>query len=157
MSDTSMIDAVSVESMTALLQSAGYRVTPSEQGDVVQLLSASQGVGFALRFGNRRSDTEYLDYTLSCALRVQGALPPALVNDWNSQKRFARLSHQAGFLLLEQDVIVAGGVSEGCLRANAEIWDRLLQEFILFLKQYIAQPADADAAADADAVETETA
>ncbi|AJD50042.1 hypothetical protein S7S_18150 [Isoalcanivorax pacificus W11-5] len=155
MSDTAMIDAVSVESMTTLLQSAGYRVTPSEQGDVVQLLSASQGIGFALRFGNRRNDTEYLDYTLSCALRVQGELPPALVNDWNRQKRFARLSHQAGFLLLEQDVIVAGGVSEGCLRANAEIWDRLLQEFILFLKQYIAQPVEAAAPMDVD--ETETA
>lgn len=148
MSDTAMIDAVSVESMTTLLQSAGYRVTPSGQGDPVQLLSASQGIGFALRFGNRRNDTEYLDYTLSCALRVQGELPPALVNDWNSQKRFARLSHQAGFLLLEQDVMVAGGVSEGYLRASTEIWDRLLQEFILFLKQYLVPTANADTTAD---------
>ncbi|WP_163010289.1 YbjN domain-containing protein, partial [Pseudomonas viridiflava] len=85
-----------------LLQSAGYRVTVSEQNGMVQLLSASQGVGFAVRLGNPAAeDGHYLDYTLSCALRVQGELPAGLAERWNVEKRFARLTVQGAFLVLE--------------------------------------------------------
>ena len=45
---------VSAERLQEVLQSAGYRVTVSEQNGMVQLLSASQGVGFAARMGNQR-------------------------------------------------------------------------------------------------------
>lgn len=76
---------------------------------------------------------------------MQGELPPGLAERWNVEKRFARLTVQGVFLVLELDVILAGGVSENYLRATAELWDRLLQEFLLFLR--------AEAGADTDAVE----
>ncbi|MFP3757907.1 YbjN domain-containing protein, partial [Cupriavidus sp. SIMBA_020] len=76
----------------------------------------------------------YLDYTLSCVLQVQGELPAELVANWNRTKRFARLASHGAFLALEMDVVVAGGVSERHLRSTVELWDRLIQEFLLHLR-----------------------
>ena len=44
MTDSNLILDVSAERLQEVLQSAGYRVTVSEQNGMVQLLSASQGV-----------------------------------------------------------------------------------------------------------------
>jgi hypothetical protein len=158
MAEAGLILDVNAERLQALLQSVGYRVTLSEQNGAVQLLSASQGVGFAARMGNpAQHDGHYLDYTLSCALRVQGEVPAGLAERWNVEKRFARLSVQGVFLVLELDVIVAGGVSESYLRATTELWDRLLQEFLLFLRaNATGQDGEAAPAPDANA-ETEAA
>ena len=84
MTDSNLILDVSAERLQEVLQSAGYRVTVSEQNGMVQLLSASQGVGFAARMGNPAlPEGQFLDYTLSCALRVQGELPAGLAERWN--------------------------------------------------------------------------
>lgn len=40
--------------------------------------------------------------------------------------------------MLEMDVLVAGGVSQGYLRTAVELWDRLMREFLLFLRNYTA-------------------
>jgi hypothetical protein len=118
---------------------------------VVQLLSASQGIGYAARFGNAAQEAgAYLDYTLSCALRVLGDLPEGQVGRWNSTKRFARLAQQGPFLVLEMDVFVAGGVTEAHLRVSTEIWDRLLQEFLLFLRNFAAQAVQEQAQVEAE-------
>ncbi len=142
---TELVQSISIDHLTDLLQSSGYRVTSSEQNGQTQLLSATQGIGFALRFGNPTPElNQYLDYTLSCALRVQGDLPSDLVSQWNITKRFARLARQGDFLVLEMDVIVAGGVTDAYLRATTELWDHLLQQFLLFLRTFAAQPDTAD-------------
>ncbi|MBN3821751.1 YbjN domain-containing protein, partial [Paraburkholderia sp. Se-20369] len=125
-----------------VFRGAGYRVTATEQNGAVQLMSASQGVGFAVRFGNalppaaqgEPAAPRYLDYTLGCVLQVQGDLPAQLVGDWNRTKRFARLASHGPFLALEMDVIVAGGVSVRYLRSTIELWDRMVQEFLLHLR-----------------------
>ena len=52
---------------------------------------------------------------------------------------------QGAFLVLELDVIVAGGVSENYLLATTELWDRLLQEFLLFLRANAAPGAGEEA------------
>lgn len=130
-----ILDVVAVEQLADLFKASGYRVTPAEQNGIVQLMSASQGVGFAVRFGNAAATPDsYLDYTLSCALQVQGDLPMELVSSWNRTKRFARLSSTGQFLLLEMDVVVAGGVTERHLSSTIELWDRLIQEFLLHLR-----------------------
>lgn len=149
MTETTMIETLTTERLQALLQGMGYRVTLSGQEGEPQLLSASQGIGFAVRPGNPAPvEGEFLDYTFSCVLRVQGEIPQALANAWNTQKRFARVSIQGTFLVLEYDVIVAGGVSEAYLRATTELWDRLLQELIMFLRDFTAaEPQSEDAPA----------
>lgn len=55
---------------------------------------------------------------------------------WNASRRFARLSLQGEFLVMEMDVVVAAGVSADHLRSHLELWDRLLQEFIVYLREY---------------------
>lgn len=139
MSDMTMIHALSTERLQELLHSMGYRVTVSERAGQRQLLSAAQGIGFAVRPGNpAKTEGEFIDYTLSCALRVQGELPAGLTSTWNIGKRFSRLTSQGEFLVLEKDVIITGGVSQNYLRATADLWDRLLQEFVLFLREYVS-------------------
>jgi hypothetical protein len=144
MTQAQLIDHVSAQSLTDLLQNAGYRVNRSEQNDIVQLLSASQGIGYSVRFGNPASAAgEYVDFTFSCALRVQGELPEGLAQMWNASRRFARLAVQGEFLVMEMDVVVAAGVSADHLRSNLELWDRLLQEFIVYLREYSQKAAQA--------------
>ncbi|GLU35588.1 YbjN domain-containing protein [Trinickia caryophylli] len=133
--EKALLTEASVDRVAECFKSAGYRVTLAEQAGVTQLMSASQGIGFAVRFGNAGTEPgTFIDYTLSCVLRVQGELPPELVAGWNATKRFARLSLQGAFLVLEMDVVVAGGVSVRHLRATIELWDRLIQEFLLHLR-----------------------
>ncbi|MGG5540083.1 YbjN domain-containing protein [Burkholderia vietnamiensis] len=155
------IEAVSAERLAEILRRAGYRVTVAEQNGAMQLMSASQGVGFGVRFGNPAVGVPpaidaarivYLDYTLSCVLQVQGELPAELVANWNRTKRFARLASHGAFLALEMDVVVAGGVSERHLRSTVELWDRLIQEFLLHLRNRpaLAEQEAAARAADAD-------
>jgi len=144
MTEVTLIETVSADSLTKLLQDAGCRVNRTEQNAVVQLLSASQGVGYAVRFGNRalNQEGEFLDFTFSCALRIQGELPAGLAERWNATRRFARLSVQGEFLVMEKDVVVADGVSEKHLLGSLLLWDRLLQEFIVYLRDYSRNDAE---------------
>jgi hypothetical protein len=137
MTAQTLILSITPEQLGELLQAAGYRVNRTEQGTVVQLLSASQGIGFAVRFGNpAATEGSFLDFTFSCALRIEGELPEGLVQVWNASRRFARLSRQGDFLVMEMDAIVAAGVSEDHVRGVLELWDRLLQEFVVYLRDY---------------------
>ncbi|AZE48835.1 hypothetical protein C4K04_3163 [Pseudomonas chlororaphis] len=144
-----LIASVTPQSLTELLQGAGYRVNQTEQNGIVQLLSASQGIGYAVRFGNAAAaQGSYVDFTFSCALRVQGELPAGLAELWNASRRFARLSVQGEFLVMEMDAVVAG-VGHDHLRSQLELWDRLLQEFIVYLRDYSQHAARLQAQADA--------
>ncbi|MCB2250271.1 YbjN domain-containing protein [Pseudomonas chlororaphis] len=144
-----LIASVTPHSLTELLQGAGYRVNQTDQNGVVQLLSASQGIGYAVRFGNPAAEQgSYVDFTFSCALRVQGELPAGLAELWNASRRFARLSLQGEFLVMEMDVVVAG-VGHDHLRRQLELWDRLLQEFIVYLRDYSQHAARLQAQAEA--------
>ncbi|CAI8745159.1 YbjN domain-containing protein [Pseudomonas chlororaphis] len=150
MTTAQYITHVSAEHLTELMQASGYRVNRSEQNAVVQLLSASQGIGYAVRFGNAAKEAgSYFDFTFSCALRVQGELPAGIAERWNASRRFARMSIQGEFLVMEMDVTVAAGVSPDHLRSNLELWDRLLQEFITYLRDYSQQAARLQAEEDA--------
>ena len=146
---TQLITQVSPQSLTDVLQAAGYRVNQTEQNGIVQLLSASQGIGYAVRFGNPAAEQgSYVDFTFSCALRVQGELPAGVAERWNATRRFARLSLQGEFLVMEMDVVVAG-VGATHLRSQLELWDRLLQEFIVYLRDF-SQTAQATPATVAE-------
>ena len=108
-----------------------------------------------MRFGNAAAEQgSYVDFTYSCALRVQGELPKGLAEVWNASRRFARLSLQGEFLLMEMDVVVAG-VGAAHLRSQLELWDRLLQEFIVYLRDYSQQAAQLQAQASAAPVDEE--
>ncbi len=141
-----MYESISIDELAELLRASGYRVTPAEQNGHTQLMSASQGIGFAVRFGNRAQAQDeaqhFFDFTLGCVMQVQGDIPADLVPSWTRTKRFARLSNQGQFLVLELDVVVSGGVSARHLTSMIALWDRMMQEFILHLRN---RPAMAEA------------
>lgn len=140
--------------LRSTLQGAGYRVTETTgpNGEPV-LASATNGLGFEVRLfnaltparaGDEGAKDAFADAGLRTAFRVEGELPLALVNHWNATHRFARLLLAGEWLVFEMDMIVLGGVLADNLRAQIEIWDRLIVELIGFLRAELpklARPA----------------
>jgi len=142
MSDTPIVK-LSLETLRGALQQVGYRV--EEVTDPVThlpyLRSATGGLAFDVRPGNRLSDADqsFVDVAFTAILQVQGELPLEVVNRWNTMRRFARLQLSQPFLVLCLDVSVAGGVMPNHLRGQVEIWDRLVQELITYLREELRQ------------------
>ena len=143
-----MTDAIihdfTIEGLRDVLQQAGYRAeTFTDASGATHLRSATSGLPFDVRLGNRLGNdgARYVDATLMAAFQVQGELPPALVNTWNNTRRFGRLHFDRGLLILDLDLVVAGGVMPAHLRALIEIWDRLIQELIPYLRTELSQSA----------------
>lgn len=126
------------------LQQAGCRAAEvrHQQDEVIE--SALQGLGFTVAFGNRLPDEggeRYVDCAFRCVLRIQGDFPEEKVALWNRDRRFARLARHGDALVLSLDVLPAGGVSSAWLRAQVELWDLLLREYLRFLQAPAAEAA----------------
>src|ERR1700733_7119634 len=157
MSDT-MLTKLSLDGVREALQQAGYRVETLTDpvANATYLRSATSGLAFDVRAGNRLAadDQGFVDIAFSAVLQVQGDLPLELVNRWNVSRRFARLQFSAPFLVFCMDVSAAGGVSSNYLRAQIEIWDRLAQDLIAYLRDELRKlgaPNNAGAAPQANA------
>ncbi|MDM0005669.1 YbjN domain-containing protein [Variovorax sp. J22G73] len=132
-----MLDAVTPEQVSDAIKAAGAAVTTIEQDGVVRLHSASHGIGFQVLWGNPVTTTQYTDFTLSCPLHVQGGtLPEAVLAAWHRTKRFARVAQHGDFVVLEMDVVVAGGVSPAYLAFAVRLWMQMMGEFFLHLRNY---------------------
>lgn len=142
MSDVS-ITKLTLDSLRESLQQVGYRVetTTDPVSGVAYLRSATGGLAFDIRPGNQLPDADggFVDAAFTAVLQVQGELPLDLVNRWNATRRFARLQLSQPFLVFCLDVSVAGGVMPDHLRAQIEIWDRLVQELIGYLRDELRQ------------------
>jgi hypothetical protein len=73
-------------------------------------------------------------------------VPPDLIASWTRTRRFSRLWAQPPYLVLAMDVSIAGGVRPEHLRSQIELWDRLIQELVLYLR-LAAAPENTSAAA----------
>jgi hypothetical protein len=134
MSETS-IATFSLDGFRELLQQCGYRVEIVDaQGDQPAFLrSSTAGLAFDIRPGSLAA--EFTDATFLAGLQVQGELPLDMVNRWNASRRFARLHLMSGFLVLSMDISIFGGVTPGFVRSHVEIWDRLIQDLVPYLRQ----------------------
>ena len=142
-----IIVSLSHERLRDILQEAGYRVETLTDpvANVTYLRSATNGLGFEVRPGNLiAGGGEFVDLVLVAVLQVQGNLPLDLVNRWNAGRRFARLQLSRPFLALTLDVSVAGGVALNHLRAQIEIWDHLVRELIVYLREELPKLASLD-------------
>ncbi|MCP3019405.1 YbjN domain-containing protein [Cupriavidus basilensis] len=152
-SQPALLMAVTSEQVCDAIKAAGCAVTAIEQDGVLRLHSASHGVGFQVLWGNSAAPDAYVDFTLSCPLRVQGgALPEGVLGDWHRAKRFARVAQHGEFLVLEMDVVISGGVGPDYLTVALQLWTQMMGQFFLHLRNF--QPAASDATADATADET---
>lgn len=149
---TSAFVTVNFDSLREALQAAGYRVEPvaGAGGEVVSLRSSTGGLAFDVYPGNRfAGDAGFADILFAAALQVPGGLPLEVVNRWNATRRFGRLHlAQAGatVLMLNMDVLVAGGVTIAHLRSQIEIWDTLAQDLVAFLRDELRRLPTANGA-----------
>jgi Putative bacterial sensory transduction regulator len=146
---TPNILSLTPDTMREILQEVGYRVESfTDPSGAIQLRSATNGLPFVRRFGNRVAGTDiaHADASFTLVLQMQGgALPPDLFNQWNRSKRFGRLYSGENFLVLEMDFTVMGGVSRDNLRVQVSVWDSVVQELIRFLRTALAPTSEAGA------------
>lgn len=154
-----LVQAVTADQVADAIKAAGCAVTVIEQEGVPRLHSASHGVGFQVLWGNAAAPGEYVDFTLSCPLRVQGGtLPEGVVAEWHRSRRFARVAQHGEFLVLEMDVMVSGGVAPTYLGVATQLWVQMMGQFFLHLRNFqatgteAAVPATDDVTAATDAV-----
>lgn len=132
-----MLNKVSPDVVSEAIKAAGCAVMATDKDGVTWLHSASHGIGFQVLWGNKVADNEYADFTLSCPLRVQGGnLPVDILNEWHRTKRFARVAQHGDFIVLEMDVIVAGGVSPAALDVSMQLWTQMMGQFFLYLRNF---------------------
>jgi hypothetical protein len=143
--------SLTLDSLRDLLQQAGYRVETVSDPATKQsfLRSATGGLAFDVRPGNRMvgNEQDFVDAMFVAVLQIQGDLPLAVINRWNTTRRFGRLQIDNNFLVLAMDVTLVGGVSPAHLRAQVEIWDRLAHELVSFLRTELSNTNGIDAAA----------
>ena len=121
------------------IKAVGCAVTAIEQDGVVRLHSASHGIGFQVLWGNPAGTGEYSDLTLSCPLRVQGGeLPEGVLSSWHRTKRFARVAQHGDFVVLEMDMVVAGGVTPAHVVLTMQLWTQMMGQFFLHLRNFKA-------------------
>jgi hypothetical protein len=151
-SAASVMHLVSPEQVSDAIKRAGCAVTAIEQDGVVRLHSASHGIGFQVLWGNAVAPSRYADFVLSCPLRIQGgSLPAGVLTEWHRTRRFARISQHGDFVVLEMDVVAAGGIGADYLPTALRLWTQMMGEFFLYLRNF--RPAADAAAAAAPAVE----
>lgn len=144
MNDTTIHHALIPEALRDVMSKAGYRVERVKlPEDVISLRSATGGLAFEVRFANQLTDQSgaYADAVFQAVFQVDGELPLDLVNRWNATRRFGRLYVLPRALLLNMDTSVLGGVTSDYLRAQIEIWDRLVQQFLAYLREEVPKLA----------------
>ena len=150
MSDA-ILTKLTLDDLRNVMQQIGYRVEALTDplADIPYLRSATSGLAFDIRPGNRLIDDAqgFVDVALTAVIQIQGELSLDIVNRWNAARRFGRLQLSQNFLMLCLDVSVAGGVSPQYLRAQIEIWDRLIQELIAYLREELQKPGVVNGAA----------
>lgn len=165
MTETAFV-TVNFDTLREALQAAGYRVetVANATAEIVSLRSSTGGLAFDIYPVNRLAgDAGFADIVFAAALQTQENLPLEVANRWNATRRFGRLSlTQAGaavFLVLNMDVLVAGGVTAVQLRSQIEVWDALAQDLVAFLRDELRRLAAAngiDASAQGGPFATET-
>ena|ERR1700757_240962 len=137
----SILNTITPKALVEHLQKAGFRAVIAERNGFIQIGSATQGADFSISLGNlarsndkQSEDAAYLDFTFNC-FALAGDNPPVdAVTLWNRSRRFGRLWAQPPYLVLAMDVSLSGGIADGYLRAQIELWERLVRELILHLR-----------------------
>ncbi|GEM_PF-424622 len=142
-----LLFSMNADQVAEAIKASGCAVTAVNDNGVVRLHSASQGIGFQVMWGNALREGEYVDLTLSCPLRVQGGtLPEGLLGEWHRSKRFVRASQHGDFVVLEMDVLAAGGITPQHLAMMVQLWSQMMGQFFQHVRTYAAQAGAQQAA-----------
>ncbi|NVO17711.1 MAG: YbjN domain-containing protein [Rhodoplanes sp.] len=142
---------IDLDRLAELMRTQGYRVDLVREPGGDLLRSATGGLAFEIRGGSPAPEcpASFIDLRCLAGLKIEGELDPAVINAWNVQRRYARLHRQEDLLVLTLDVSLAGGVMPAYVVTQIAIWDRLLQDLPVFLRETLAPRAAAAAAGPA--------
>lgn len=139
---TDPIRSLDLDRLAELMRMRGYRVERLEDPAGGPLLrSATGGFAFEIRPGTPLPAplSGFGDFTCHAALKVEGVLDQAVINMWNSTRRYARMYLMGDMLVLSQDVSVLGGIDPAHLFMQLEVWDRQVQDLPAFLRAELAR------------------
>jgi hypothetical protein len=140
----SLIKSFTTQAMRELIQTAGFRAELMAESDTMPVIrSASNGMIFEIRLFNplKEEKGSFTDVMFMAGMPLQGGVAPEFLNRWNSIKRFGRLYAAQGHLVLALDIFLQGGVSPEHLRSQLDIWDKLLQELLTYIRAVPSAPA----------------
>ncbi|MEI5677093.1 MULTISPECIES: YbjN domain-containing protein [unclassified Mesorhizobium] len=121
--------------LAEILGECGWKVTLEGNDEAPRIASAVNGVNFNIHFGTRCTDGDgWTDFTVSAPFAIDEEISSVLGAFWNRRNRFARVYRTDKQLLIEMDVIVAGGVSRDHLKYQFAVWNDLTTLFLRHLK-----------------------
>lgn len=130
-----LISAVTTGTVQELLREAGLEVRLAGTKEQPQVVSAVAGINFNVRFGTPAKDgSGWTDFTFSAPFTVDQEVSPVIGAFWNRRNRFARVYRTQDQLLLDMDVIVAGGVTRAHVKYMAAVWADVAQLFVRHLR-----------------------
>lgn len=145
-----LLFSMNADQVAEAIKASGCAVTVVNADGMVRLHSASQGIGFQVLWGNAVSDGEYVDLTLNCPLRIEGgSLPDGLLADWHRTKRFVRAAQHGDYVVLEMDILAAGGITPNHLAMQMQLWSQMMGQFFQHLHHFTAQTSEKQAVQNA--------
>ncbi len=132
-----LLFTMNADQVSDAIKASGCAVTVVNTDGKVHLHSASQGIGFQVLWGNAVSEGEYVDLTLNCPIRIEGGiLPDGLLADWHRTKRFVRAAQHGDLVVLEMDILAAGGITPNHLAMQMQLWSQMMGQFFQHLRNF---------------------
>jgi len=130
-----LISTVTTGTVQELLREAGLEARVAGTKEQPQVVSTVAGINFNVRFGTPMKDgSGWTDFTFSAPFTVDQEVSPVIGAFWNRRNRFARVYRTQDQLLLDMDVIVAGGVTRPHVKYLIAVWADVAQLFVRHLR-----------------------
>ena len=130
-----LISTVTTGTVQELLREAGLEARLAGTKEQPQVVSTVAGINFNVRFGTPMKDgSGWTDFTFSAPFTVDQEVSPVIGAFWNRRNRFARVYRTQDQLLLDMDVIVAGGVTRPHVKYLIAVWADVAQLFVRHLR-----------------------
>lgn len=135
MKTPAVINEITPQTLVELLQGSGWKALLAEVDGRPRITSAINGVNFHVRPVTRSAaGTGWTDFTLSAPFAIDQSVSPSLCANWNRKHRFARVYRTEKHVMLDMDVVVAGGVTNAHLSYQFALWADITNAFLQHLR-----------------------
>lgn len=132
---TDLISAFTTATVQELLREIGWEAGLAGTKEQPQVVSAVADVKFNIRFGTTSIDGNgWTDFTISAPFTVDQEVSPVVGAFWNRRNRFARVYRTRDQLLLDMEVVAAGGVTRAHVKYLFAVWADVAHLFVRHLR-----------------------
>ncbi len=130
-----LITVFTTGTVQELLRDAGLEARLAGTKEQPQVVSSVAGISFNIRFGTPAKDgSGWTDFTISAPFTVDQEVSPVIGAFWNRRNRFARVYRTQDQLLLDMDVVAAGGVTRAHVKYLFVVWTDVARLFVRHLR-----------------------